>query len=63
VSSVWPMDYVALSRPAKVLGYYALVSGALTVEGAPGRFRPNMPDPILVAVLGHRTVGRESINK
>jgi hypothetical protein len=57
------MDYVALSRPAKVLGYYALVSGALTVEGAPGRFRPNMPDPILVAVLGHRTVGRESINK
>jgi GNAT superfamily N-acetyltransferase len=52
------MDYVALSRPAKVLGYYALVSGALSMESAPGRFRRNMPDPIPVAVLARLAVDR-----
>ena len=40
----------------KVLGYYALASGALTVQSAPGRFRRNMPDPIPVAVLARLAV-------
>ena len=43
---------------AKVRGYYALASGALTQESAPGRFRRNMPDPIPVAVLARLAVDR-----
>ncbi len=42
----------------KVMGYYALASGALTVESAPGRFRRNMPDPIPVAVFARLAVDR-----
>ena len=30
----------------RVIGYYALASGAVTLESAPGRFRRNMPNPI-----------------
>lgn len=40
----------------RIIGYYALASGAVTVETAPGRFRRNMPDPIPVAVLGRLAV-------
>jgi len=40
----------------KVIGYYALACGAVTVETAPGRFRRNMPDPIPVAVLARLAV-------
>jgi GNAT superfamily N-acetyltransferase len=40
----------------RVVGYYALASGAVTVEAAPGRVRRNMPDPIPVAVLGRLAV-------
>ena len=43
---------------AKVMGYYALASGALTVETAPGKFRRNMPDPIPVVVLARLAVDR-----
>jgi GNAT superfamily N-acetyltransferase len=43
---------------SKVFGYYALASGALSVESAPGRFRRNMPDPIPVAVLARLAVDR-----
>jgi predicted N-acetyltransferase YhbS len=42
----------------KVVGYYALASGAVTVETAAGRFRRNMPDPIPVAVLARLAVDR-----
>ena len=49
--------YVVCEGP-KVLGYYALASGALSVESAPGKFRRNMPDPIPVAVLGRLAVDR-----
>jgi GNAT superfamily N-acetyltransferase len=42
----------------KVMGYYALASGALTVENAPGRFKRNMPDPIPVVVLARLAVDR-----
>jgi len=39
-----------------VIGYYALASGVITVENAPGRFRRNMPNPIPVAVLARLAV-------
>ena len=40
----------------KVVGYYALASGAVNVAAAPGRFRRNMPDPIPVVVLARLAV-------
>ncbi len=40
----------------QVIGYYALASGVIAVEAAPGRFRRNMPDPIPVAVLARLAV-------
>jgi GNAT superfamily N-acetyltransferase len=42
----------------KVVGYYALASGAIAVASGVGRFRRNMPDPIPVAVLGRLAVDR-----
>jgi GNAT superfamily N-acetyltransferase len=42
----------------KVVGYYALASGAIAVDASVGRFRRNMPDPIPVAVLGRLAVDR-----
>lgn len=42
----------------KVVGYYALASGAITVAESVGRFRRNMPDPIPVAVLGRLATDR-----
>ena len=43
---------------SRVVGYYALAAGAVTVESAPGRFRGNMPDPIPIAVLARLAVDR-----
>jgi GNAT superfamily N-acetyltransferase len=40
----------------RVVGYYALASGVVTVESATGRFRRNMPNPIPVAVLARLAV-------
>jgi len=40
----------------RVVGYYALASGVVAVEIAPGRFRRNMPNPIPVAVLARLAV-------
>jgi GNAT superfamily N-acetyltransferase len=42
----------------RVIAYYALASGAVTIEAAPGRFRQNMPNPIPVVVLGRLAVDR-----
>lgn len=42
----------------RVVAYYALASGAITIENAPGRFRRNMPNPIPVAVLARLAVDR-----
>ena len=39
-----------------VVGYYALASGVVAVEAAPGRFRRNMPNPIPVVVLARLAV-------
>ena len=45
-----------LCKEEHVIGYYALASGVVTVEGAPGRFRRNMPSPIPVVVLARLAV-------
>lgn len=42
----------------RMVGYYALASGAIAVAGSVGRFRRNMPDPIPVAVLGRLAIDR-----
>jgi GNAT superfamily N-acetyltransferase len=42
-----------------VIGYYALASGVVLVESAPGRFRRNIPNPIPVAVLARLAVDRK----
>ncbi|HVO99214.1 MAG TPA: GNAT family N-acetyltransferase [Bryobacteraceae bacterium] len=42
----------------RVVGYYALASGAVTVDTATGRFRRNMPNPIPVAILARLAVDR-----
>ena len=43
----------------RVVGYYALASGVVTVENATGRFTRNMPNPVLVAVLARLAVDHE----
>jgi GNAT superfamily N-acetyltransferase len=43
----------------RVIAYYALASGVIAVESAPGRFKRNMPDPIPVAVLARLAVDRD----
>lgn len=40
----------------RVVGYYALASGAVTLEHVPGRFRRNMPDPVPVAILARLAI-------
>jgi GNAT superfamily N-acetyltransferase len=40
----------------KVGGYYAVASGAVTIESVPGRFGRNMPDPVPVAILARLAV-------
>lgn len=47
--------FVACEGP-RVMAYYALASGAVTSDEAPGRFRRNMPDPVPVVVLGRLAV-------
>ena len=45
-----------ITDDTRVIGYYALASGAIAVEAGVGRFRRNMPDPIPVAVLGRLAI-------
>lgn len=42
----------------RVIGYYALASGAIALERSVGRFRRNMPDPIPVVILGRLAIDR-----
>ena len=48
-----------LCEEQRVVGYYALASGVVTGESAPGRFRRNMPSPIPVAVLARLAVDHD----
>lgn len=54
-----PSRTYVVCEDKRVIGYYALASGVVTVESAPGRFRRNMPNPIPVAVLARLAVDRE----
>jgi len=42
----------------RVVGYYALASGAVASETASSRLRRNMPDPVPVVVLGRLAIER-----
>ena len=50
--------YVVADVSGRVVGYYALSSGALALNEAPGGLRRNMPDPIPMALLGRLAVDR-----
>ncbi len=43
----------------RVVAYYVLAAGAISVAEAPGRIKRNMPDPIPVMVLGRLAVDVE----
>jgi len=45
-------------RKQRVVGYYALASGGIDLDAAPGRLRRNMPDPLPVVVLGRLAIAR-----
>lgn len=45
-----------VSEGDRVIGYYALASGAVKLPEAAGKFRRNMPDPIPVIVLGRLAI-------
>ncbi|WP_287672106.1 MULTISPECIES: hypothetical protein [unclassified Microcystis] len=40
----------------RVVGYYALASGAISIQSANGKFRRNMPNPIPVVILARLAV-------
>lgn len=42
----------------RVVGYYALASGAIAQASVPGKFRRNMPDPTPVVVLARLAIDR-----
>ena len=42
----------------RIAGYYALASGSVSSNEAPGRFRRNMPDPLPVAILARLAIAR-----
>jgi GNAT superfamily N-acetyltransferase len=42
----------------RVIAYYALASGSLSLDNASGKFRRNMPDPVPVVVLARLAVDR-----
>ncbi|WP_292912511.1 GNAT family N-acetyltransferase [Niveispirillum sp.] len=50
--------YVVATPENRVVGYYALASGALAHAESPGRIKRNMPDPIPMAVLGRLAIDR-----
>ena len=43
----------------RVVAYHALASSAVAPWAAPGRFRPNMPDPIPVVVLARLAIAKD----
>jgi GNAT superfamily N-acetyltransferase len=40
----------------RVMGYYALASGAISTQSVSGNFRRNMPDPIPVVILARLAI-------
>ncbi len=47
-----------VSAGERVVGYYALATGAVAQQEAPGKVRRNMPEPIPVMVIGRLAVDR-----
>lgn len=43
---------------SRVIAYYAVASGGISLGGALGRFRRNMPDPIPAALLARLAIDR-----
>nr|WP_240149199.1 GNAT family N-acetyltransferase [Asaia sp. As-1742] len=50
--------YVVATLENRVVGYYALASGALAYAEACGQIKRNMADPIPMAVLGRLAIDR-----
>lgn len=48
--------YVACKEDKQVIGYYALSTGSIHRDLAPGKVKRNMPDPIPVVILGRLAV-------
>jgi GNAT superfamily N-acetyltransferase len=46
-------------RNSRIVGYYALASGAVSHTGWAGKFRRNMPDPIPVILLSRLAIDRK----
>ena len=42
----------------RVVAYYAIASGGISVDSALGRFRRNMPNPVPVVLLGRLAIDR-----
>lgn len=55
--------YVVYTEEAQVVGYYALATGSINREDAPGKVRRNSPDPIPVVVIGRLAVDRSHKGK
>jgi hypothetical protein len=49
-----------VSAGGRVVGDYALATGAVAQQAATGKVRRNMPEPIPVMVIGRLAVDRES---
>ncbi len=52
-------SYVVCNDTGQVIGYYALVPGALLPSAAPGAIKRNQPSPIPVIVLGRLAVHQD----
>ena len=52
-----------VSAGGRVVGYYALATGAVAQQQATSRVRRNMPEPIPVMVIGRLAVDREQQGK
>jgi GNAT superfamily N-acetyltransferase len=50
-------------RDSRVVGFYALASGAVTHADAPGKARRNMPHPVPVILLSRLAVDRKARGK
>lgn len=50
--------YVVTDDELRVVGYYAIASGAIALVDAPGSLKRNMPDPIPMAILGRFAIDR-----
>lgn len=48
--------YVVCAEDNRVIGYYALATGSINREDAPGKVKRNMPDPIPVVIIGRLAV-------